>query len=169
LTGVNVAVTDLAASIVTAQVDAVPVQAPVQPVNVEPGADVAIKVTLVPTGTLAMQELAALVPVKRTLQEKLGSNVTMPPAVPTVVTVRGNVVEANVAVTDLAAFIVTVQVRPVPLHAPPQPVNAEPLSGAAVSVTLAPTLEFVVQAVPHEMPPPETLPLPVPALVTVSA
>ena len=40
----------------------------------------------------------------------------------------------NVAVTVLAAFIVTEQ-APVPVQAPLQPVNVEPVDGVAVRVT----------------------------------
>ena len=43
-------------------------------------------------------------------------------------------VRLNVAVTDLAAFIVTVHV-PVPVHAPLHPANEEPVAAAAVNVT----------------------------------
>jgi hypothetical protein len=43
----------------------------------------------------------------------------------------------NVAVTAVAAFMVTEQV-PVPLHAPPQPANVDPTDGVAVRVTLSP-------------------------------
>jgi hypothetical protein len=47
---------------------------------------------------------------------------------------------SNVAVTFLWAFMVTVQV-PVPEHPPPdQPVNTEPVTGQAVSVTTAPSV-----------------------------
>lgn len=38
--------------------------------------------------------------------------------------------------TDLSAVMTTVQVREVPVQAPVQPVQAEPGSGVAVSVTL---------------------------------
>jgi hypothetical protein len=44
---------------------------------------------------------------------------------------------ANVAVTVVAAFIVTVHV-PLPVHPPLQPPNTMPLAGVAVSVTTAP-------------------------------
>ena len=40
----------------------------------------------------------------------------------------------NVAVTDSAAFIATVQ-PPLPLQAPPQPLKPQPFAGVAVSVT----------------------------------
>ncbi len=53
----------------------------------------------------------------------------------TAVSMRSIPLTINVAVTDWAAFIGTTQV-PVPLHpAPLQPVNADPLAGAAVNVT----------------------------------
>jgi hypothetical protein len=45
----------------------------------------------------------------------------------------------NVAVTVLAASMVTVQGDEVPLHAPVQPLNSELLSATTDSVTSAPT------------------------------
>ena len=46
----------------------------------------------------------------------------------------------KVAVTEVAAVMVTAQV-PVPLQPPPdQPANAEPTAGAAVNVTTVPLL-----------------------------
>jgi hypothetical protein len=42
----------------------------------------------------------------------------------------------NIAVTDFAAFMVTVHVA-VPVHAPLQPVKLEPAAAVAVSVTEA--------------------------------
>jgi hypothetical protein len=44
----------------------------------------------------------------------------------------------NVAVTDLATLIATVQVDDAPVQAPLQPVKLEPAAATAVSVTLAP-------------------------------
>src|SRR5207253_2319714 len=76
---------------------------------------------------------------------------------------------ANAAVTVRAASICTVHVVCNPLHALPQPVNAYPLCGAAVSVMV----EFGgsgashVEPAPHEMPPPVTVPPPL--TVTVRA
>ncbi len=47
----------------------------------------------------------------------------------------------KVAVTEVAAFIVTVQ-EPVPVQPPPlQPVNVEPAEGAAVKVTMVPLVK----------------------------
>jgi hypothetical protein len=61
--------------------------------------------------------------------------VTVPVPVPGFVTVKLYAVVAKDAVTDIAAFIVTVQV-PVPEHPPPdQPVKVYPLFGEAVKVT----------------------------------
>src|SRR5882672_1770788 len=81
------------------------------------------------------------------------------------------VATVNVAVTDVAALIVTVQV-PVPVQPPPlQPVKVEPAAGAAVRVTTVPVVKEVEHVAPQEMPAGAlvTVPLPAPALVTVSA
>ncbi|HYS08404.1 MAG TPA: hypothetical protein VEP66_06655 [Myxococcales bacterium] len=45
----------------------------------------------------------------------------------------------NVAVTDLAAFIVTVQVAPETESHPVQLVKLDPVAGVAVKVTTVPT------------------------------
>ena len=64
--------------------------------------------------------------------------VTVPVPVPGFATVKLYAVVAKDAVTDVAAFIVTVQV-PVPEHPPPdQPVKVYPLFGEAVKVTDVP-------------------------------
>src|SRR5215831_10095425 len=74
----------------------------------------------------------------------------------------------NVAVTVVLDDKVTLQ-EPVPVHAPLQPVNVEPVVAAAVKVTAVPGGYVAEQLVPHVMPfgEPVTVPLPVPALVTV--
>jgi hypothetical protein len=64
-----------------------------------------------------------------------GTELTVP--VPVFVTVNMGVVNVNVAVTLFADVTATVQVVAMPLHAPPQPPNTEPVSGVAVSVTLS--------------------------------
>jgi hypothetical protein len=74
------------------------------------------------------------------------------------------VVVVKVAVTLFAEVIVTVQVVAVPLHAPPQPLKVAPVSGVAVSVTVAPFVSLAAQVVspePHLIPPPEMVPSPV--------
>ncbi len=68
-----------------------------------------------------------------------GVLVTVPPPFPTLTTSKLKVCKVNVAVTVLAASIVTSQ-APVPEHAPPQPVNVEPVAGVGVSVTTVPML-----------------------------
>ena len=75
------------------------------------------------------------------------------------------------AVTEVAADMVTAQV-PVPVHPPPdQPVKVEPGLAAAVSVTTVPLGKFAVQVAPHVIPAGTLLtdPAPVPAGTTVSA
>ncbi len=71
-----------------------------------------------------------------------GFEVTVPLPVPFSVTVSGKVwaCRVNVAVTVVAAFMVTTQ-EPVPEQPPPlQPVNVEPPAAAAVRVTTVPLL-----------------------------
>ena len=73
--------------------------------------------------------------------------------------------------TVVAAETVTVHV-PVPEHPPPlQPVKVEPATGVAVSVTAVPLVKLAAQVAPQLIPTGElvTVPLPVPAGVTVSA
>src|SRR5438128_1721959 len=76
------------------------------------------------------------------------------PAVGVMMEAAGGVMSVNVAVTVVAALRVTVQ-------AP----------GAAVSVTAVPLAKLAAQVAPQVIPPGElvTVPLPVPALLTVSA
>jgi len=89
--------------------------------------------------------------------------------VPVLLTLRVKLCRANVAVTDWAAFMVTVQV-PVPLQAPLQPVNVELGSGVAVSVTMVPLAKLAEQVAPQLIPAGllVTVPVPVPVLLTES-
>jgi hypothetical protein len=80
---VNVAVTDVAALTVTAQVP-VPEQAPLQPAKVEPEAGAAVRVTAVPGAKDCEQVAPQLIPA--------GALVTVPPPVPLLVTDRVGVV-----------------------------------------------------------------------------
>jgi hypothetical protein len=109
----------------------VPVQAPLQPANVEPVVAAAVRVTDVPLAKLALQVVPQFTPV--------GAEVTVPAPLPALVTVNAKVdVDVlKVAVTLRAAVIDTVQV-PVPEHAPLQPANVEFAAAAAVSVTDVP-------------------------------
>lgn len=101
----------------------------------------------------------------------LGEDVTVPAPVPAFVTLSANVDELlNVAVTARAAVIDVVQV-PVPVHAPLQPANVEPLAAAAASVTEVPLAKLALQVEPQLIPAGEevTVPVPVPAFATESA
>jgi hypothetical protein len=75
----------------------------------------------------------------------------------------------NVAVTEVLAVGFTAHV-PVPLQAPDQPANVDPVLGVAVSVTGVPLVKLALHVVPQLIP--EGLlvivPVPVPALATVS-
>src|SRR6185436_669222 len=100
-----------------------------------------------------------------------GDDVTVPVPAPALVTVSVCVVAEllKVAVTVRAAVIDTVHV-PVPVQPPLQPPNVDPLAADAVSVTDAPLVKLALQVAPQLMPDGDdvTVPLPVPALVTVS-
>src|SRR5213594_2300220 len=84
--------------------------------------------------------------------------------------IAGAKVGAKVAVTVVAAESVTTHV-PVPLQPPPlQPLKVEPMAGMAVSITTVPLAKLAEQVAPQVMPAGAlvTVPLPVPAGVTVS-
>jgi hypothetical protein len=76
---------------------------------------------------------------------------------------------SKVAVTATLALIVTTQLA-VPVQAPLQPLNVEPLAAVGVSVTLVPLAYGSPQSAPQLMPAGEelTVPAPVPALPTVN-
>jgi hypothetical protein len=97
----------------------------------------------------------------------VGALVTVPPPEPSFPTLRTGFF-VKVAVTDLEPSIATVQVVPVPVHAPLHPPNAEPAFGSAVNVTLVPGLYGSLQSFPQVIPPGElvTVPSPAPAFVT---
>jgi hypothetical protein len=68
-----------------------------------------------------------------------GVLVTVPEPAPVLLTVRAYVREVNVAVTVLAASMVTEQIAPVPQPAAPvHPVNVQPADGVALRVTEVP-------------------------------
>jgi len=154
-------VTEVAAFIVTVQA-AVPAQPPpLQPVNVEPAAGAAVKVTAVPLANGAEQVAPQLIPA--------GALVTVPVPAPDLDTVSAKDWSAKVAVTDVAAFIATVQVA-VPEQPPPlQPVKVEPAAGVAVRVTAVPVVNALEHVAPQEIPAGllVTVPLPVPDRETV--
>ncbi len=160
----NVAVADAFPVSVNTHV-AEPVQAPVQPANVDPALAVAVSVTGLPPVNIALHVVPQLMPA--------GLLVITPEPVPAVTTLswyEEGAAAANVAVTDVAAVSVTEQVL-VPLHPPPdQPVNVDPLLGAAVSTTAVPLVNPALHVAPQLMPVGAlvTVPVPVPAGTTVS-
>jgi hypothetical protein len=125
----NEAETVRAAVIVTVHVDAVPLQAPPQPLNTAPLAGVAVNVTLELRASLDVH-------VDPPLPQEIPPPVTVPGPLTDTVSVVAFVV--NVAVTLLASLIRIVQVVDEPPQAPLQPANAAPVTGTAVSVTVVP-------------------------------
>jgi hypothetical protein len=77
-----------------------------------------------------------------------------------------NVGAAKVAVTDCAALRVTLQ-TPVPVQAPLQPVNVDPVPATAVNATV-PLANVVEQIVPQLMPAGLLVTVPAPVTETVS-
>src|SRR5947208_11103229 len=90
--------------------------------------------------------------------------------VPLLVTVRGKLCNVNVAVTVVAAVMVTTH-GPVPEHPPPlQPVNVETGAGVGVQITAEVYSYGAEHAAPHVIPVGTlvTAPVPVPVRATVS-
>lgn len=152
--------TDRAESIVTWQLP-VPLQAPVQPANAEPAFGVAVNATTVPMLNEALHVGTQLIPD--------GLLDTPPPPVPPIDTVSVRIA-LNFAVTSRAWSTVTTHVGVLPVQAPPQPMNAEPWCGAAVSVTCMGEGYVALQVAPQLMAPelPLTKPVPEPPLITAS-
>ena len=91
---------------------------------------VAVRVTLVPIPTLVTQGPPL--------------HVTVPLPDPDSVIVK-EVDGTKVAVTLCAAFMATVQVLALPVHAPPQAERIDPVPGVAVRVMLVPGRKLVLQ------------------------
>ena len=156
----NAAMTEVAAFTVTAQVP-VPEQAPLQPAKEEPVVGLAVSVMAVPGVTDCEHVAPQLMPA--------GLPTTVPEPVPLLVTDSVTGAKLNVAVTDIAALTVTVQM-PVPEQAPLQLAKDEPAAGVAVRVMAVPGVTGCEQVVPQSMPAGllVTVPEPVPLLVTDS-
>jgi len=139
------------------------VHRPDHPAKVVPVAGAAVNTTFDALVKLAAHVPGQLIPA--------GLLVTVPVPVPASCTVMRtpDEVKLNVAVTEAAAVSVKVHV-PVPLHAPDQPANVEPVPGVAVSVTAVPTAMLPLHVVPQLIPAGllVTAPAPVPAFCTVS-
>ena len=127
--GTKVAVTVVAELTVTVHVP-VPVQAPPQPLNTDPAAAAAVRVTLVPETKVAEHVAPQLIPA--------GELVTVPVPLPCSETVSASC-GAKVAVTFCAELMVTLH-APVPVHAPLQPVKTDPAAGVASRLTTVPEL-----------------------------
>ena len=99
--GVKLAVTVLTASIVTVQA-AVPAQAPLQPVKVDPVPAAAVMVTLVPKAKLALQvapqSTPAGVEVTVPVPVPIGLEAIVPAPAPALITLSATVCSVNVAV-----------------------------------------------------------------------
>lgn len=144
----------------TTHVVAVPLHAPVQPLNIDPLLGVAFNVTDVPAAKLLLHFEPQLTPA--------GLLVTGPLPLPAFVMLSVKP-WLNVAVTLFAASIVTKQLLDVPLQAPDQPVKNDPLFAVAVSATSVPRANDAWHLEPQAIPEGalETGPLPVPDLKTV--
>src|SRR5581483_3348543 len=129
---VNVAFTVVSELIVRVHVVFVPEQPPPdQPANVEPFDGFAVSVTDVPKSKFWEQSFPQLIPD--------GFEVTVPSPEPGVVTVSFSCTSVNIAVAVVSEVRVSLHVAPVAFEqAPPQPLNAEPGSPSAVSVTWVP-------------------------------
>jgi hypothetical protein len=173
--GWNVAVTVLADVIVTVQasLSAETVRHPDQLETSEPDAGVAVSVTVAPFTALPVH--APTLPV----QEMSGSVsvvATVPCPVPDVLAVTRYVDGWNVAVTDFAEVIGTVQVSlsAVTVVHPDHPNTSEPAAGDAVSVTVEPfgalplhAPMLFVQEMSGSVSTVATVPCPVPAVLAV--
>ena len=121
----------------------VPVQAPLQPLNTEPAAGAAARLTTVPELKVEEHVAPQVMPA--------GVLVTAPVPVPAKETPRVNS-GAKLADTDVSAESDTVQV-PVPVQAEPlQPVKTNPAAAAGVRVTAVPLLNELEQVAPQAMP-----------------
>jgi hypothetical protein len=151
--------TDSAVSMVTEQVP-VPLHAPDQPMNVDVPPGAAVSVTTVPLAKLKEHVGPQLIPE--------GDEVTVPSPVPVLATFNPFWTTLKLAVTELAAFMVTVH-GPIPLHAPVHPVNVDAPSAAGVRVTMAPVVKLAVHVAPQLIPAGDDVmpPPPAPVLLTV--
>jgi len=76
-------------------------------------------------------------------------------------------VGAKVALTDFAAFMVSVQVDEEPEQEPPQPEKSLPVAGVAVRVTWVPLTWLSLQSPGQLIPEPATVPEPLVETVSV--
>ena len=107
-----------------------PVQAPDQPVKLEPTLVVCVKLTVVLSAKLFKQ-----IPPQSSPPMSVETD---PTPVPFLMTLNSKLgIAVNAAVTVLARSMLTVQVV-VPVQVPPQPAKRQPASGVAVRAMLEP-------------------------------
>jgi hypothetical protein len=105
--------------------------APLNPLNVDPLVGAAVSDTVMPVAKSAAHVPGQEIP--------LGLLVTVPVPFPPKVTVSRSVETGTVKRAVTVAFPVTLQ-APVPEQPPLQPANAEPGAAAALSTTVAPSV-----------------------------
>jgi hypothetical protein len=138
----NEAVTEVAELKVTVQL-AVPKHAPDQPAKLDPGAGLAVSVTVVPGAKLALQ-LAQLMPE--------GLLLIVPLPEPAADTLNATPADVKLAATDTVLFNTRLQLFDDPEQAPDHPLNEFPEFGVAVRVTIVPLLKLAVHVCPQLMP-----------------
>ncbi|MFO1213819.1 MAG: hypothetical protein U1E72_04325 [Burkholderiaceae bacterium] len=127
------------------QVAVLPLQAPDQLANCCPADAVAVSITLVPSPKGALQVLPQSMPT--------GCERTAPPPASVTLSVRCTAgAGANTTFTLRAWLIVTVQLVPAPVQAPPQPLSTWPAAGVALSTTLVLAAKGALQVLPQSMP-----------------
>jgi hypothetical protein len=163
--------TDLAALTVTVQLVPETESHPVQPLKTERKSGATLSVTTVSKSKRTEQVEPQLIWLGLA---GLDVEVTVPfPLSKTLdlVTVSENLCRVKVAVTDLAALMVTVQEVPATVSHPSQRLKLDPVAGAAVSVTAVPTGYVPEQTLPQLMGGVElelTVPPPFPVFFTSS-
>jgi hypothetical protein len=157
-TGLKVAVTERAASMVAAQVVPIAMSQPLQYPKVELASGDAVSVIRVPGPILELQVEPQSIP----------PPVTAPDPLPLFCTVSAWAIALKVAVTRRAAFIVTVQVVALAESHRPQYAKVESTPGDAVSVTRLPgATPDTLHVEPQLIPPPLTVPNPLFCTVSV--
>jgi hypothetical protein len=158
------AVTVFAASIVTVQLEAVPVHPPDQPRNVDPWSAYAVSTTLAPSTKSAAQKAP------QSSAEVFDPTRPDPRPVFAIVSMCVAGAAPNCATTLVDSPMIIRHVSDVPVHAPVHSMKVAPLAGVAVSVTVVPGEYTPVHVRPRqESPSAATLPFDVPATVTMSA
>jgi hypothetical protein len=123
---------------------------------------VAVKVIAAPLLKVAEQVLPQLMPA--------GLLVTVPLPVPAFDNVSVYVIGTKLKVAVQLTVLLTVMLPLEQAASPDQPAKTDPLAGTAVRVTTVPLTKLLEQPLPQFMPAGElvTLPLPVPARLTVT-